>query len=169
MEEMSKIQNLKKLGLSLEDIKAVVEEKMTAMREDLRRLSKRLQAWEGLYEHAENIKNSMSKIVIKSLQGGVVASFRRHIKSYDALGTLCVSVIGPEMQRLGCRCPEGPAYCFTVDYNRTARRKISIWNITRWWRNDVKTRNLSNLKSCHWWRRSSTLNIVAPTNVVATR
>lgn len=129
MEQMARIRNLKELGMSLDDIKELFEDglmkpdkdfvgsKMSETREDIKRLCRRLQALEGLYEQTTRQKN-MNKITIKPLPGGVVASFRQHLKSYDELGALCVNVIGPEMQRLGCTCPPETAYCFTVDYNR---------------------------------------------------
>ena len=30
---------------------------------------------------------------------------------------MCVEKIGPEMQRLGCKCPP-PGYCFTIEHNK---------------------------------------------------
>lgn len=129
IEEMSKIRDLKELGLSLDDIKELIEDglmkpdknlverKIAQTREEIQRLGRRLRALEGLYEHTAKRKE-MSRIVIKPLPGGTVASFRRHLRSYEELGGLCCDVIGPEMRRLGCVCPEETAYCFTVDYNK---------------------------------------------------
>ncbi|MDR0895457.1 MAG: MerR family transcriptional regulator [Prevotellaceae bacterium] len=129
MQTMIKIRNLKSLGLSLEEIKEVmttgsekpdahlIARKIADATDELCRLRSRLQRLVQLQECTANICN-MSDIVIKPLPGGVVASFRSHIKSYNELGNLCVSVIAPEMQRLGCECPPETAYCFTVDYNR---------------------------------------------------
>ena len=36
------------------------------------------------------------------------------LPDYDALGMHLVTVVAPEMARLGCECPE-PGYCFTVE------------------------------------------------------
>lgn len=57
----------------------------------------------------------MEKIIVQSLPRIIVASHREVIKSYDELGPLCVNVIGPEIERLGCKCsPTG--YCFSTEY-----------------------------------------------------
>ncbi len=64
----------------------------------------------------QNIK-AMKKISIQSLPAIIVASHRRVIPTYSDLGPLCVHVIGPEMQRLGCKCPP-PGYCFTIEHGK---------------------------------------------------
>ncbi len=46
-----------------------------------------------------------------------MASHREVIPNYAAIGPMCVEKIGPEMQRLGCKCPP-PGYCFTVEHNK---------------------------------------------------
>ena len=33
------------------------------------------------------------------------------------MGKLCVNVIGPEMNRLGCKCSSA-GYCFTIEHNK---------------------------------------------------
>jgi effector-binding domain-containing protein len=60
---------------------------------------------------------TMEKFTIQSLPEIIVVSHREVIPDYAALGTLCVEKIGPEMQRLGCKCPP-PGYCFTIEYNK---------------------------------------------------
>lgn len=47
----------------------------------------------------------------------IVASHREVIPNYATHGPLCVEKIGPEMQRLGCKCP-APGYCFTIEHNK---------------------------------------------------
>ena len=59
----------------------------------------------------------MEKFSIQSLPEIIVASHREVIPNYAALGPLCVNVIGPEMQKLGCKCPP-PGYCFTMEHNK---------------------------------------------------
>lgn len=49
-----------------------------------------------------------------------MASHREIIPDYSALGPLCVNKIGPEMQRLGCKCPP-PGYCFTIEHHQEYR------------------------------------------------
>ena len=59
----------------------------------------------------------MEKFSIESLPEIIVACHRTTISGYSALGTLCVETIGPEMQRLDCKCSY-PGYCFTIDHNK---------------------------------------------------
>ena len=58
-----------------------------------------------------------SKFIIQSLPEIIVASHREVISDYAALGPLCVEKIGPEMQRLGCKCTV-LGYCFTIEHNK---------------------------------------------------
>ena len=58
----------------------------------------------------------MDRFSIQSLPEIIVASHREVIPSYEAIGEMCCNKIGPEMQRLGCKCPP-PGYCFTVEHN----------------------------------------------------
>ena len=67
----------------------------------------------------------MEKVFEKSLPARVFATHRRMIDSYQELFNLCPNIIGPEMQRLGCQCPE-PQYCFTVEYNEEYGVDIDI-------------------------------------------
>ncbi len=48
----------------------------------------------------------MEKVYFESLPAITVASHRTVIPSFEDLGRLCYEVIGPEMARLGCECPE---------------------------------------------------------------
>ena len=48
----------------------------------------------------------MEKVYFESLPAITVASHRTIIPSFEDLGRLCCDVIGPEMARLGCECPE---------------------------------------------------------------
>ncbi len=52
------------------------------------------------------------------------------IKAFDYkdvkdLGRLCYEVIGPEMARLGCECPE-PGYCYTIEHGGYKPQDIDI-------------------------------------------
>ena len=64
------------------------------------------------------MKSELTKLKIGEFSKMMlVASHRSVIESYEQLGPLCVNVIGPEMQRLGCKCsPSG--YCFTIEHNK---------------------------------------------------
>ena len=59
----------------------------------------------------------METFTIKTIPARLVASHREILKSYDKLGALCVNVIGPEMMRVGCTCPE-PQYCYTIEHDK---------------------------------------------------
>jgi effector-binding domain-containing protein len=59
----------------------------------------------------------MEKISIQSIPAMTVAYYRGIIPGYDAIGDLCCNVIGPEMARLGCKCPE-PGYCYTFEHDK---------------------------------------------------
>jgi effector-binding domain-containing protein len=60
---------------------------------------------------------TMEKFSIQSLPEIIVASHREVLPDYAAIGSMCVEIIAPEMQRLGCKCPP-PGYCFTVEHDR---------------------------------------------------
>lgn len=129
IDELVNIQRLKQLGLSLEEIHQMQEDgtdELTPQMIDnalsdaeqelcnVRRRIEDLSRMKGL----STKQNLMENIVIKPLPGGTVACCRKRLKSYDELGPLCVNVIAPEMQRLGCECPPETAYCYTIDYNK---------------------------------------------------
>jgi len=129
MEELNHILKLKRLGLSLEEIielkedgtdvisNEMIDKALVKAENDLCEVRKRILELKQLRGFSTK-QNVMDNIVIKPLPGGIVASFRKKLKSYDELGPLCYSVIGPEMQRLGCECPQETAYCYTIDYNK---------------------------------------------------
>lgn len=127
LSDMVSIRKLKELGLSLEDIremfedrkcvpdKIMIEKKIAETKAEIARLKLRLTA---LRAYRKQKLSKMSKITIKSLPQGTIASFRKHLDGYESLGYLCYAVIGPEMQRIGCKCDQVEPYCFTIDYNR---------------------------------------------------
>ena len=124
---LNRILHLKQLGLSLEEIGNVLNSKSgtpdvdTVMQKiehcsaEIERLNHQLSQLKSLLEISTNTK-SMNEFKIKSIAARKVASHRRVIESYDILGMLCVNVIGPEMMRVGCTCPE-PQYCYTVEHD----------------------------------------------------
>lgn len=127
-QRMSIISYLKRLGFSLEEIRSLfnagqqmpsldlLKAKISRCEEEQMRLQQR---------HTElcNLMNSLQKeekmenIVIKSLPAIIVASHRQIVASYQELFNLCPNVIGPEMYRLGCTCPE-PGYCYTIEHSK---------------------------------------------------
>jgi len=137
--QLQKLQNilqLKEMGFSLSEIRELwddddhvptpesLEEKLLLCQQELKLLEKRRKMLKAMVASRKKI-NSMETIYIESLPAITVASHRTVIPSYDALGQLCCEVIGPEMARLGCECPE-PGYCFTVEHGGYRPQDIDI-------------------------------------------
>ena len=128
MQRLNTIRGLQRQGFTLEEIKELLEdgaqtpsiEQLTQKIEETERhlqllMERRNQLLKWMDSHKQ-IK-TMEKFCIQSLPEIIVASHREVISGYSALGLLCVNKIGPEMQRLGCKCPP-PGYCFTIEHNQ---------------------------------------------------
>ena len=131
MQRLGTIRGLQRQGFTLEEIKELLEdgaqipsiEQLTRKIEETERqlqllMERRAQLLKWMDSHKQI--NKMEKFSIQSLPEIIVASHREVISDYSALGLLCVNKIGPEMQRLGCKCP-APGYCFTVEHNKEYR------------------------------------------------
>ena len=127
MQRLNAIRDLQRQGFTLEEIKELFDdgaqmpgvELLTQKIEETERqlqllVERRRHLLNWLDSHKQ--KNTMEKFNIQSLPEIIVASHREVIADYSALGALCVNKIGPEMQRLGCKCPL-PGYCFTIEHN----------------------------------------------------
>ena len=137
MQRLNAIRDLQRQGFTLEEIKELFDddahmpgvELLTQKIEETERqlqllVERRRQLLRWLDSHKQ--KNTMEKFNIQSLPEIIVATHRATIVDYSALGMLCVNTIGPEMQRLGCKCPL-PGYCFTIEHNpEYAASKIDI-------------------------------------------
>ena len=128
MTKLNSIRQLQRLGFSLEEIKDLLEdeshvpsiEQLTVKIEETEKLLQQLLARRSqLLEWVDSRKKvkTMEKFSIQSLPEIIVASHREVIADYSDLGELCCTVIGPEMQRLGCKCPP-PGYCFTIEHQK---------------------------------------------------
>jgi len=127
MQQMMAIRRLKEAGFSLDEIGSLLDDgspapgvellrlKLQETEEQIVLLQRRRQMLQEMVDSQQN-HYAMEKITIEKLPAVTVASHRAVIDSYESLGPLCVNVIGPEMARMGCRCPQ-PGYCFTVDHN----------------------------------------------------
>ena len=128
MQRLNTIRGLQRQGFTLEEIKELLED--GAQMPSIDQLTKKIEATERqlqllmerrnlLLKWLDSHKqiNTMEKFSIKSLPEIIVASHREIIPDYSTLGMLCVNKIGPEMQRLGCKCPP-PGYCFTIEHNQ---------------------------------------------------
>lgn len=126
-QDVGNILHLKRLGLSLEEIREVierrdnrpdvelVEQKIKACEAQLLRLRAQLEELRELNQQL-NEKRNMKEFQFKRIPARPVASYRRRIESYDVLGKYCVEIIGPAMMQAGCVCPE-PQYCYTIEHD----------------------------------------------------
>ena len=124
---LNTIVHLKDLGLTLFEIKDIfdkgndrpeidlIQSKIQDCKKQITLLSERLTELQSL-EKSSAKKIEMKEFEIKTLESRIVASHRQIIKTYDELGPICYGVIGPEMMRLGCKCPE-PQYCYTIEHD----------------------------------------------------
>ncbi|MCQ2301658.1 MAG: MerR family transcriptional regulator [Bacteroidales bacterium] len=136
MQAMENIRRLKEMGFSLDEIIEMfasgslkptlqtLEKKIAESERELHKLQQRCTMLRNLVDSQNKIQK-MEQISIQSLPEVIVASHRKTISSYNDLGRLCCEVIGPEMARLGCKCPE-PGYCFTIEHNEYRPTNIDI-------------------------------------------
>jgi DNA-binding transcriptional MerR regulator len=128
MQQLKDIRDLQRLGFSLDEIKDLFDDgshtpTIRQMTEKIRETEAQLKALIARrnqlldWRNARKEMKTMEKFSIQSLPEIIVASHREVIPNYAALGPLCVEKIGPEMQRLGCKCPP-PGYCFTIEHNK---------------------------------------------------
>lgn len=137
--QLQNIQNitlLKGLGYSLKEIRALwdddthyptvesLEEKIKSCEAELAVLRERKRMLKAIVA-SQKKNHTMEKLYFESLPAMIVASHRTIIPSYQDLGRLCVEVIGPEMARLGCECPE-PGYCYTIEHGGYKPQDIDI-------------------------------------------
>lgn len=128
MQRLNTIRGLQRQGFTLEEIKEMLEgggqmpsvDLLTQKIEETERqlqllMERRSQLLKWMDSHKQI--NTMEKFSIQSLPEIIVVSHREVIPDYSALGLLCVNKIGPEMQRLGCKCPP-PGYCFTIEHQQ---------------------------------------------------
>ena len=131
MQTLQSIRDLQRLGFSLDEIKELFEEDSHTpdirqmdekIKETERQLKQLIARRDQLIEWRDSRKQitTMEKFSIQQLPEIIVASHREVIPNYAALGPLCVDKIGPEMQRLGCKCPPA-GYCFTIEHDKEYR------------------------------------------------
>ena len=140
MQPMLRIRKLKELGLSLEEIyelswesrtedggctiflqpeKELLAKKLEDCEKEIEKLVHRKEALRRILDSI-NEERTMNSIYTTSLPEIIVACYRAEVSGYNELMYLCPNVIGPEMGRLGCTCPE-PGYCFSVCHDRERR------------------------------------------------
>jgi DNA-binding transcriptional MerR regulator len=128
MQQLKDIRDLQRLGFSLDEIKDLFDD--GSHTPTIRQMSEKIRETEAQlkelivrrnqlldWRNARKEMKTMEKFSIQSLPEIIVASHREVILNYAAIGPMCVEKIGPEMQRLGCKCPP-PGYCFTIEHNK---------------------------------------------------
>ncbi len=128
MQKLSTIRDLQRLGFTLEEIKDLYDDDLHTP--SIQQLNKKICDTEAQLKqlitrrnqlldlrNSRNEMKIMKKFSIQTLPEIIVASHREVIPNYAALGPLCVGKIGPEMHRLGCKCPPS-GYCFTMEHNK---------------------------------------------------
>ena len=127
-QKLKDIRDLQRLGFSLDEIKDLYEEdshtpSIRQMTEKIKETEAQLRQLIARRNQLLDWRNSrkemktMEKFSIQSLPEIIVASHREVIPNYAAIGPMCYEKIGPEMQRLGCKCTT-PGYCFTMEHNK---------------------------------------------------
>lgn len=136
LQKIQSIMTLKSLGYSLEEIRDLweddshfpsiesLEEKIRACKAELEVLKERERMLKAVVASQKKL-HKMENIYFESLPAITVASHRTIIPSYQDLGRLCCEVIGPEMARLGCECPE-PGYSYTIEHGGYKPQDIDI-------------------------------------------
>ena len=130
MQQLKDIRDLQRLGFSLDEIKDLFDDgshtpTIRQMTEKIRETEAQLKELIARrnqlldWRNARKEMKTMERISIQSLPEIIVASHREVIPNYAGIGPMCVEKIGPEMQRLGCKCPP-PGYCFTIEHNKPA-------------------------------------------------
>lgn len=116
---------LKDLGFTLSEIAdlydddshypsaGAIESKIDDCERQLADLRRRHAQLQGILSEQKK-REKMDKIYFDTLPAIIVASNRTILENYDALGMHLYTVVGLEMARLGCECPE-PGYCFTIE------------------------------------------------------
>ena len=128
LQKLIAILKLKDLGFSLTEIRELYDDentipaieaikiKIDECKQQIAYLKQRQLHLKNYLSEQKKIKKikTMESIFFDSLPEIIVAYNRTTLKSYDELGTHLVNIVGPEMARLACKCPE-PGYCFTTE------------------------------------------------------
>ncbi len=130
---IGKIQELKGAGLQLEDIRAIIDDNLSASQRlellaqrkndlvyEILSYQKTLEKLDQMI-HQTKEEKYMEKVVIKGLPEVIVASCRTTIPTYDSLFEV-VPKMGKVMEIQGAVCRE-PAYCFNIYHDGECREK----------------------------------------------
>lgn len=114
---------LKQLGLSLNEIKEIIENPLSMevflklkereLKEDIAIKTQRLVEVQSWINNLKGEKNMKYSPIIKELPGVIAASMRTIVPTYDTYFDI-VPKMGVEMGRQGAVVQDNPAYCFTI-------------------------------------------------------
>ena len=122
---MNQILSLRQMGFSLTEIlslldggadertiRTILELKQRELAARVQEDSQRLRMVENILRKGTLLMETYN-VTIKELPEVKIAYMRTVIQGYDDLFHLMPEVLGPEMERLGCKCAE-PEYCFNI-------------------------------------------------------
>jgi DNA-binding transcriptional MerR regulator len=132
--KIHKIITLKQMGLSLNQIKEVInnpneiEAYLESKEQDiLKSIANEQAKLLQVRSYLNRMKGEdcfMYDVIIKALPEVKVAAMRQVIPSHQALFELCPNIMAKEMERLGCVCAT-PSYCFNI-YHDGEYREFDI-------------------------------------------
>lgn len=130
--KLHEILALKQMGLSLQDIKEVLDNpsalniflklKEEEIKKNMISEERKLAQIRSFTNLIKGELEFMYTPIIKELPKVIVASMRKVVKSHDELFYLCPEVMAKEMGRLGCECSE-PSYCFSIYHDGEYKEK----------------------------------------------
>lgn len=128
MQQLNGILRLKEMGFSLEEVRDLLDEgthmpsvpqleaKIKQVEELLRTLQERLVLLRRIVDTRSQME-ARERISVQPLPAITVASHRETLARRSDLRALCADVIGPEIQRTGCRRTL-PIYSFIVEHEQ---------------------------------------------------
>lgn len=114
MQQLNSILRLKEMGFSLDEVRELqdegtqsptveqLERKMKQVEEAMDTLHERLQLLRRITDTQTRMEE-MTRISIQRMPEIIVASHRVVLKRREDLPSVCANVVGPEIQRLGCK------------------------------------------------------------------
>jgi DNA-binding transcriptional MerR regulator len=127
MQQLNGILRLKEMGFSLEEVRELLdegthkpsvkqlEEKIKQVEQLLKNLQDRLILLRRMADSQAKI-DTAGRIFVQRLPEIVVASHRQVLAKRSDLTALCAHVLGPEIQRIGCK-RSLPIYSFVIEHD----------------------------------------------------
>jgi DNA-binding transcriptional MerR regulator len=127
MQQLNGILRLKEMGFSLEEVRELLdegthkpsvkqlEEKIKQVEQLLKNLQDRLVLLRRMADSQAKI-DTAGRIFVQRLPEIVVASHRQVLAKRSDLTALCAHVLGPEIQRIGCK-RSLPIYSFVIEHD----------------------------------------------------